>query len=89
MKSQHPHQQQTPELLSAWHIGLDRLSDREIEAALKRYIETPRTTEFFPTLGEFLRHAHEGWIPRILKNCLVRGAGCTFPLRTLGLHRVA
>jgi len=59
LKSQHPHQQQTPELLSAWHIGLDRLSDREIEAALKRYLETPRTTDFFPTLGEFLRHAPE------------------------------
>ena len=59
LKSQHPHQQQTPELLSAWHIGLDRLSDREIEAALKRYLETQRTTDFFPTLGEFLRHAPE------------------------------
>ena len=59
LKTQHPHQQLSPELLSAWHIGLDRLSDREIEGTLKRYLETPRKTDFFPTLGEFLRHAPE------------------------------
>ena len=51
LKSQHPHQQQTPELLSAWHIGLDRLSDREIEGTLKRYLETPRKTDFFPPVA--------------------------------------